>query len=365
MQKRILCLALILVTVLLSSCSEVVVVAPELKEPVGVQSDMATAYIGEIYNISYHDASVVPYIEELYFEVDGTVSKVNIYPGKKVEEGEVLIELDQEAEIENLERLRRQLAYTEQDYAYTDALAELDIDKLRVELKHMMSSGADQTQIELKELEIKQKEANLRQTKALREPDLKKSRETIAELEADLEQNSLKAPFSGTIIYGDVLQEGSYIRAFDNVVYLADDTRLQLMSGFVSDNQFTAASRMYAQIGSEEYEIANVPIDMHEYVSVTLAGGTINTYYDIIGPADKLDEVEAGQYAAVYLLNRYIEDALLVPSGAIMKDVTGNYVYVDNNGQRERRMVQIGMITDGLTQITEGLEEGEVVYVKD
>lgn len=365
MRKRMLCLALILVSVCLAGCSEEVVVAPELKEPVGVQSDVAAAYIGEIYEIAYYDASVVPYIEGLFFEVDGSVSSVNVYPGMKVKEGDVLIEMNQESLQEQVEKRREELDYIEQDYAYTDAIAQLEIDMLEVELRQLRAGGADDTQVALKELDIKQKKATLRQSQQLREPELEDKRAALAELEKELDKNCLRAPFSGTIVYGDMLQEGSWIKAFDNVVYLADDSKLQLMGEYVSDHAFGGADRIYAKIGAEEYDIERVPIDQQEYISKVLSGGKMNSYYEITGPADKLDQVEAGEYAAVFVVNRYIGDALLVPSGAVLKDVTGKYVYVDEDGQRVRRAVEVGMTTDGLAQITAGLEEGEVVYVKD
>lgn len=364
MQKKVLCLALALALVCLTGCSEETDVAPELREPVGVQSDMATAYVGEIYNISYFDASVVPYIEGLFFETDGAVSSVNVYPGMQVEEGDVLIEMNQESLLEQVEQLRREIDYLEQDYAYTDAIAQLEIDLLEVELRELRANGASEEQIALKELDIKQEQADLRQTQQLREPELEDKRDALEELEEELEQNCLRAPFSGTIIYGDQLREGSWIKAFDNVLYLADDSQLQLMGEYTSDYVFSGASRIYAKIGAEEYEIERVPVDEEEYISTVLSGGTLKSYYELIGPADKLGQVEAGEYAAICVVNGYIADALLVPSGAVLKDAGGKYVYVDEDGQRVRRSVQVGMTTDGLAQITEGLEEGEVVYVK-
>ena len=54
-----------------------------------------------------------------------------------------------------------------------------------------------------------------------------------------------------------------------------------------------------------------------------------------------------------------------MPSGAVMNDSGGKYVYVDEDGSRVRRTVRAGVSTDGLVQIIEGLEEGEAVYVKD
>ena len=122
---------------------------------------------------------------------------------------------------------------------------------------------------------------------------------------------------------------------------------------------------MYAHIGGEQYEVELIPVDQKEYVSKMLANETLTSQFRIIGPEEALDELEAGQYAVVLLYDGYIPDALLVPSGAVFRDGTGRYVYVDEDGARVRRLVKIGKVTAGVTQILEGLEEGEVVYVKD
>ena len=63
---------------------------------------------------------------------------------------------------------------------------------------------------------------------------------------------------------------------------------------------------------------------------------------------------------------KYYEGYIKSLSKRVFYDVYGNpYVYVDEDGARVRRLVKIGKVTAGVTQILEGLEEGEVVYVKD
>ncbi len=365
MRKRIGLAALILAAALLAGCAQETAVVPELMEPVGVQSDVATAYVGEIYDIAHFDASVVAYVEELFFEVDGSVETINIYPGKLVEEGEVLIELNQKSIVERAEQLRREIEYAEQDNAYSDALTGLDIEMLNVELRQMQAQGADETQIALKKNEIAQKQAALEQTRALREPELAVKKEELKELEASLDKNVLRAPFSGRIIYGKQIVQGSWVTAYDPLFYIADDSRITVRSEYVSEGMLNAASRLYAKIGGGEYEIKNRPIDQKEYIATVLAGETVMTEYDFTAGAEELEGVEAGQYAAVCVVSRYIPDALLIPGGAILRDAAGQYVYVDENGARVKRAVEVGMTTDGMSQITAGLKEGEVVYVKD
>lgn len=365
MRKRISLTALILLTSMLAGCMQPAADAPVLMEPVGVQSDTAAAYIGDIYDVELFESAVVPYVEEMYFEVNGSVESVNVYPGMMVEEGDILIELDQTSLVEREEALRKNLEYAQCDNAYADAMAEIDIEILELELKELEANHADETQIALKKNEIEQKKAALRQAQAMREPDMEVMRRELEAISEDLNKNILRAPFSGRVVYGMQLVQGSWVTAYDPVIYLADDSKLSLSGEFISESKLDNADRVYARIGAQDYDITQVPIDQNEYITLVLTGGTLTTQFDINGPEEHMDLLEAGQYAAVLVVSGLRSDVLLVPSGAVLRDATGRYVYVDEDGERVRRMVKTGKSTDGLVQITEGLEEGEVVYVKD
>ena len=55
--------------------------------------------------------------------------------------------------------------------------------------------------------------------------------------------------------------------------------------------------------------------------------------------------------------------ALILPANAVHRDTGGFYVYRVTPEGRERLTVARGIFTDALVQITQGLEEGEQVYV--
>lgn len=63
----------------------------------GRKSDTAVAYVGEISEITVYDGSVAPYVEELYFPIDGQVSEIYVIVGQTVQAGDPLVALDQEA----------------------------------------------------------------------------------------------------------------------------------------------------------------------------------------------------------------------------------------------------------------------------
>ena len=56
---------------------------------------------------------------------------------------------------------------------------------------------------------------------------------------------------------------------------------------------------------------------------------------------------------------------LVVPANAIYTDESGRYVYLIGGDTRTRQAVSTGRFTTTLVQITDGLKEGDLVYVKE
>ena len=104
-----------------------------------------------------------------------------------------------------------------------------------------------------------------------------------------------------------------------------------------------------------------------DYVSRVLAGKKVYSEFEITGPADWRDGVQAGDYAALIFVNSYQADALLIPANAVLADAAGKYVYVvGKNGERVRRDVKLRVPVGAIdAQVLEGLEEGERIYVTD
>ena len=76
-------------------------------------------------------------------------------------------------------------------------------------------------------------------------------------------------------------------------------------------------------------------------------------------------ELTSGMFGAVYVKNGTKEDVLLIPANALHSDKNGRYVYLMDGDKRIRRDVTTGSVTDIEVEIKEGLQEGDVVYVKE
>ena len=53
------------------------------------------------------------------------------------------------------------------------------------------------------------------------------------------------------------------------------------------------------------------------------------------------------------------------PINALYRDSSGSYVYLNEDGERKRVAVTVGIQTDTVAEIKEGLQEGDEIYVKE
>ena len=131
---------------------------PELIEPVGVRLDTAKVVRQDIYNMSYYDAAVVPYTEELSFTVDGKIDTVTALVGDVVKKGDVLATLDQTDDEEQAENLRQQIDYLETELAFAKRSDKLTLESAQLELEQLKaqakSGGATDADVKLKQADV-------------------------------------------------------------------------------------------------------------------------------------------------------------------------------------------------------------------
>lgn len=347
---------------ILGGCQKEEYQVPELKEPVEVKVDTAVAQVGDIYEIDSYSAQIVPYVEEAWFLEDGTLKELHVMIGDMVEEGQLLATLDDEDLQEEIERLEEQLAYTKKMGEYSDQQMNLSIEIAEHEAERIRTGWGNFQQLQLKENEVLGLKTELKQAQELRNLDIANQSRLIEELKANLGQMELKAPMAGKVVYIKNVQQGSSIKGYEPLICIADDNRLSVMSEYISESQIENADEIYAQVQDQIYEVSYVPYDREEYITMVLSGEDMSTQFDIKNPKGGL---ESGQFAAVVLKYAAKEDVLLIPANALHSDSNGRYVYRMEGDKRIRQDVTTGALTALEVEIKEGLQEGDVVYVKE
>lgn len=364
MKMRMCALGLALAAlVLLGGCGQAEREAPELLEPVGSRQDVAVVQRGEICELAAYDFAVTPETQEVRYVMDGQVAEVCVTLGQQVQAGDVLLRMDVEEAQQQLDELERQMAYDRQDGELTLKMMQLDVDICRYEMQEENRDYAhggleeQKKQEELKGLETALRQEQERQ--ALNRAQQEKQRQELLEC---TENAVLVAPCGGTVLYvahptGGSAQVGS------TALVLARMDRLVLQGEYLSPGLAESADEIWALVGDVRAEVEYLPMDEQEYVSLLLSGEEMTSRFAFTGGVP--EGVGAGDYAAIVVKTGRREDVLWLPPGALCRDAAGEYVYVSGeNGARERREVKSGARTTTAVEITEGLSEGEAVYVQ-
>jgi len=75
------------------------------------------------------------------------------------------------------------------------------------------------------------------------------------------------------------------------------------------------------------------------------------------------EELKSGRYASVTLRLNQIENAIAIPSEALIPEMEGEIVYIYRKGRAEAIKVATGLRTESLIQISDGLEFGDTLII--
>ena len=368
--KSALCAALI--AALLISCFALAEpdaeTAPELLKPVGVKLDTAVVERRDIYNLAFYDATLAPSVEQLSFVIDGVLDEINVVNGDLVETGAVLATLDQSELQKSADSLARQLAHAQGDLEFQEREDALELQIAELELKQLLQQvedgTADQSAADLKRSDIELKRLQQSQSRELMQLDIDDLQGRLDAVNAQLGNNQIIAPFDGRIVYQRNAQKGDSVRAYAVFFCIADETHLHIDSSYISQSVLSSANDVYAYIDGHRVDIVPQEIDWQKYITAALTGAEMRTGFDFANESDA-EGLESGMYVAVFVKSNQALDALAIPANALYTDSSGRYVYLMNGDTRVRQPVSVGRSTTMWVQILDGLQEGDVVYVKE
>ena len=179
------------------------------------------------------------------------------------------------------------------------------------------------------------------------------------------------------IAYDIQLLPNAPVSQSEPVIILSDTSRMVLdVKGYFSEELEANAQSVVARIGDTDFAIKRIgdtdfaikriPPTEQELFYAAQNDTNPNVLFDVLGSEEDLAKLEFGQYASIGVISALEENVLLIPINTAYEDPAGRAcVDVDVNGQRIKRIVEIGDFNDHSLWITGGLEEGEFVYVRE
>ncbi len=294
----------------------------------------------------------------LAFGTSGKVDKIYVEEGDEVSKGEVLAKLDTSA----LELALTQAQATLAQAQVSRAQAQVALDEAEYNLEQLekrLSSTHDRVKIAKSQLEAA--ESQLEAT----EQQIEAAEQSMAQAQKQLDEAAITASLNG-IIAGVGVDEGDTVSATTIIVHLIDLSSMEL------------------NVNVDEIDIPLIKLNQRAIIEVdalpalqlegkvtflsslpTVEAGIVSYEVTIGLNVSEDSELKVGMSATADIIIDERSDVLLVPSGAISPDSSGNpMVKVMVNEQIQERAVTLG-ISDGYqTEIVSGLNEGETVVIE-
>ncbi len=262
---------------------------------------------------------------ELRAEASGKISKIFFEEGRPVKKGQLLLEINDDELVAQLEKqkhnrkLNQDIEFRQRKLLEKDAISQEEYDNA---LNRLNTTIAD-----------------------------------IKLLEAQLAKTRIYAPFDGIIGFRFV-SEGAYINSNTTVATLYNLNPAKI--------EFNLPGRYSTQIRAGKKIRFTVENDSKTFEGEVYAVEPqidLNTRtLKVRALADNPDGVLLpGQFARVELILETIENALLVPTEAIVPDLQGHKVFVNHGGKAKEERVEIGIRTDREVEILSGLKAGDTV----
>jgi membrane fusion protein (multidrug efflux system) len=262
---------------------------------------------------------------DLSFETSGKVVNINFTEGTRVKKGDLLAKINDRPLQAQLEKLEVQLKLAEAKEFRQRSLLDKDA---------ISQESYDQVQTDVQSLNA----------------DINLVKARIAETE-------LRAPFDGTIGLR-YISEGSYTSSSTKIAKLVKISPLKME--FAINEKYAAEIKngyplTFKIDGNDKIFDASV-YAIDPKIDEDMRNITLRAMYQ-----NKNEELKPGVFANVTLELSNIDNAIAIPTEAIIAEMEGEKVYIYKNGKAQSVKVAIGLRTESKIQITSGLNFGDTL----
>jgi len=262
---------------------------------------------------------------ELSAEAGGKITNIRFEEGERVQKGELLVQIN-DAELQaQKQRLEHQL--------------QLASDRAERQKKLLAEGGVSQEEYDAtaNEVEVLKAELSL--------------------VEAQIEKKKVRAPFSGVVGLRQV-SEGAYVSP------QAAITTLQRLNPIKID--FSVSEKYASRVGPGQPISFTVrsweePLEGEVYATNSQVNADTRTLQLRARAPNPDGTLRPGMFADVTVTLGTIDDAIVIPSFAVVPTLDGQRVFVAEEGTAQPRNVAVGVRTDSTVQVTEGLALGDTV----
>jgi len=357
---------------LLTACANQIApsATPELISPAASQIDTAIVERSTFVNLERR-TGVTRYVSvPLYFgDPVAPFGEFHVRPGESVVEGQLLATLDTENLDEQIERHQTSLANIRVNHVILEEIRLLDIDIA-------IAEQANESHIDRLRMELRQLQARHRM-------EVQHETERLERLQRRRQNAELRAPFDGQITNISNLHRGQHIGVMQTILHMTDRSEIiieavnmpqpdwaqagapgaaqvggfPLLGGIQVDAWIPLVVRranyVHAHVSGQIFEVEYMPVLLEE-----------RSFRPVRFNLPPNMDIAAGEFVTLHFYIAHIDDALLVPENAVFTAGARAYVYRIVNGERIYTEVTIAARSEAFMVIADGLEEGDIVFVR-
>ena len=299
--------------------------APPLVKPPAVTYNTVEVRPGVIeQSVSVPGTFVYADLAKLSFPSrGGWLSKLNFQIGDKVKAGDVIAELNTES-LQN--RIEQQKLVVRK--------AEISAERTRLLSKDRLEAEMAQIDVELARLQLQ-------------------------DLQTQLAESRLTSPLTGIVVYLMVTHPGITVDAYSTIAQVADPSRLMLIYKGDKAAEFRVGMKVTVTIGEKSLagDIVLTPATVPPDAMEDLLHAVLVTVPRL--PVD----VKQGGIATIKLVKARKDRVLTVPRDAVTSFEGKTFVQVIEGGIKKDRSVELGIQSDTMVEVLNGLVTGDqVVY---
>jgi len=295
---------------------------------------------------------------ELSSDIAGRVITLEANIGDKVEQGQVLAEVD--------------ATPTQQRVRELDASVQMSrasLEEARVQLANLRSDLArkepllERQMITEREIEELRSQASAgEQRVAVAEATIAQNQARLATAREDLRNTKIRAPFAG-LVGERYVDRGTYVSPGQTIFRIVDDSDIYVSVRIPERDAPRVQTQTPVTLRVGTLGSAPLPGKIHR-IAPALDPATRSLRVDVVLDDESL-RIRPGMYARVSMELGRADDALTVRSQAILRERDGTpYVWKVVDGAAQHQEVVLGLVGSQRTQIVEGLEDEVSVVLR-
>jgi len=262
---------------------------------------------------------------DLSFETSGKVVAINFTEGTRVKKGDLLAKINDKPLQAQLEKLEAQLKMAEAKEFRQKSLLDKDA---------ISQESYDQVQTDVQSLKA---DINL--------------------VKARISETELRAPFDG-IIGLRYVSEGSFTTSNTKIGHLIKINPLKIEFSipekYASEIKIGYPITFTIDGSNKVFNAAVYAVDPK--IDIETRNIVLRALYQ-----NKNEELKPGVYAGISLELSKIDNAIAIPTEALIPEMEGEKVFVYNGGKAKSVKVSTGLRTAAKIQITDGLKFGDTL----